>query len=353
MSDNHSWLVRLRPLGPFFFGLGSGPGRADYYLQSARFPQQTGLLGLIRHQLLLQHGLLAHHAATISNPEAAQQLIGPRSFDATEPQAQCFGIVRRIGPCGLYHRPTDEFFLPAAPVFTRQYALLAAQSGQRVYTGKGEKPLCQLATYDPKAHYAELLLQGNKGTTIGLGDCLTEHERPGITKNYNGISEQDAYYKQAWLHFTSSDWEYAFRLDCEPDTAPLADNLVNFGKERSLFKMVLQPWNAVYHSPVAAEPAQRLLLLSDAFVPGDDFLSACSFAVNSSTPFRHIINRITQPQRAYYNMRPHEVNSNNLLLLRRGSVFFFDQADGLNKAVARLEAQACFVQIGCNQYVKL
>ena len=56
MSNPKTYFVTLTPRQLFFFG-GEQGETADYYLKGSFIPQQTALLGLVRHQVLLQNRL--------------------------------------------------------------------------------------------------------------------------------------------------------------------------------------------------------------------------------------------------------------------------------------------------------
>jgi hypothetical protein len=61
MSDFKTMYLSLKPTGAFFFGgenTFESRGKVNYLVRSNPFPQQTGILGLLRHLLLDINGML-------------------------------------------------------------------------------------------------------------------------------------------------------------------------------------------------------------------------------------------------------------------------------------------------------
>ena len=88
--------IQLTPLDTLFFGgentFGQDSG-ANYFAQSNRFPQQTTLLGVLRHQILMQNDAFP---LTNDNKEKATQLIGAHSFDVNAHNQ--FGSIKSLSP---------------------------------------------------------------------------------------------------------------------------------------------------------------------------------------------------------------------------------------------------------------
>lgn len=97
-----TYLVKLTPLEKFFFGQKHKFNEDDsvnYYLRSARFPQQTALLGLLRYQYLQHADTGIYENNKIVNWREADALVGPFSFN---PQANNeFGQIQSLSPVFL------------------------------------------------------------------------------------------------------------------------------------------------------------------------------------------------------------------------------------------------------------
>ena len=96
--------ISLEPLSPYYFGGENkfneggevdGDRRSTYLLHSNPFPQQTGILGMLRNQLLLQNGLLANNNEKVQDCKKAASLIGEKSFKLAGKND--FGVLEQVG----------------------------------------------------------------------------------------------------------------------------------------------------------------------------------------------------------------------------------------------------------------
>lgn len=103
--------ISLNPLDKFFFGGENGfqesggdrkNRRTSYLLHSRNFPQQTGLLGLVRNQLLLQNGLLRDNSGKVNHRHAAAALIGRHGFRRN--YSGNYGVIKKISPVFLENK---------------------------------------------------------------------------------------------------------------------------------------------------------------------------------------------------------------------------------------------------------
>lgn len=97
MSNKKKYLVKLKPIGFWFFGSERNMGfgrdnvRVPYFVHSKLYPSQTTLLGGMR--FLLQKQLVGLNDDFSINTE----LIGKESFNI-ENDSQSFGIIKKVGP---------------------------------------------------------------------------------------------------------------------------------------------------------------------------------------------------------------------------------------------------------------
>jgi CRISPR-associated protein Cmr3 len=357
MSGNKKYFIRLKPTGLFFFGTGIGSEKQDYMLSPALFPQQTALLGLIRFQLLLQNNVLVSPSAAITDKKKAEELAGKESFNASAPSNR-FGIIRQLSPCGIFDSALNEFYLPHEPMYASNYTFndndVQVFYGDQAIDNSINKNGIHLPAFDHKGIFP-LQLKGNKGDFKNINDFLDKQQRPGITKDYSGKTQTDAYYKQEWLYFKRPQFSFAFYIELSGTPGyTLENNLVHLGKEKSGFSMTVTTVNDATQAEDETKTGHlKIILTSDAYVNGDEFMQLPEFAVNSTTPFRNFINRIEQPVKDYYNKRPDSSNTSNLLLLKRGSVFFFRTHNALKKAAEHLNTPTHFKQIGYNHFITL
>ena len=345
MSDNTTtYLVKLKPLSPFFFG-GEQGETADYYLKGGCFPQQTALLGLLRHQLLIQNNLLKE--GVITDKSKAAGLIGAESFQYNKQQG--FGAIQQLSECYIGYtakNKEDEFctyiYHSAAQPYTKQAVQV---NGYFIFPG-----------YDPKNDYPGVftLLKSAEfcPPAFSENEIFGTAERPGIDKNYDGKPRDDAYYKQVWLTM-KKDFCFAFYLTLDKNYSNneviiLKDAVVTFGKESMPFMMSIMQADSVPaadEQPVNGQNA--LYLTSDACLPAD-VAAGCEVAVTDTIPFRNVINTIAQDKAAYFNRKPTATPcSKRLQLYKRGSFFYTKDIAALAE---KIKDQAAFTKIGYNRF---
>jgi hypothetical protein len=109
------YIITLKPVTPYFWGMEQVSelgNKRNYYLESALFPQQTAVLGMLRYQALAQFGFL-------SIPDHfridATKLIGDSSFDIANTKG--YGAISKISPLQL-HKGNSLYLLRSRDFFT-------------------------------------------------------------------------------------------------------------------------------------------------------------------------------------------------------------------------------------------
>lgn len=325
--NNKTYFITLTPHQLFFFG-GEQGEKADYFLKGSFIPQQTALLGLIRHQVLLQNNLM-HNNKIVDDTEAAIW-IGSKSFEFEK--KNIFGKISSISLCYLvYDDEVPKKYLPHYQSFIDGIKKL----GENYF----------LPDYDPKLHYSTTWKEVNSAITLKETDCYEEVERIGVDKNYSGKTENESFFKQIWLKMKKG-YSFGFYLTISDDVV-LSNAEVTFGKESSPFLM------KVHEIPVEsvknANAPNAIVLISDAFV-SQNFLSYSDFAVCVTIPFRNIVNP-TSVNHNYYSAHKSSVR---LQLLKKGSVFLSEK-DKLDLMQNDLNTPTNFQKIGYNhfQFIKI
>ncbi|RME92911.1 MAG: hypothetical protein D6772_16415, partial [Bacteroidetes bacterium] len=120
MTKTKQILLTLRPTDYYFFGgeqtFDDSQGTRNYYVRSRHLPQQTAVVGLLRHMLLL-----------------AGADFGPSSFDpdfsadTTGRSHQTFGRLHSVSPLFLQYKTasTRNFLLPAPKLSLENKAEIA------------------------------------------------------------------------------------------------------------------------------------------------------------------------------------------------------------------------------------
>lgn len=329
-----TYFVTLTPHQLFFFG-GEQGQTADYFVKGNFLPQQTALLGLVRHQILLQNGLMQNNR--IIDDGEASGWIGPSSFEYNNNNS--FGVIKSISPCYLVNSNgrTDKVkFLPFHQPYCKNLKWLGGNF--------------LLPDYDPKNDYPDQWLSTDKNQNVSnaYDSIYQEVIKPGVDKNYSGKTEDDdhAYYKQVWFKMNNG-FSFGFYAEIAPE-AIFSSAEVNFGKESSPFFMEVSEAEKV-DDFIDEESPTALVLTSDTYTD-DDILRMCDFAVTDTVPFRNIIN-ITTKENPYYKLNnPLNMKSTvRLQLFKRGSVFFAD-AGNIKKIKDAIDKQSGFKTIGYNHF---
>lgn len=400
--------ISLQPLSNFFFGGESSfnegeerPRRSTYVLHSNKFPQQTGALGLIRNQLLIQSGLLTDNASRVKDKRRACILIGKTGFQLNTPNN--FGVIKRISP--VFLEASDGAICVPAPL---DDVLIPTGDNEKVpmtFEIKDAKGILQ--NYKEKEGvYAQF--QHPQNGNANLEDLFISNKRVGITKAArpwgNPVLDNDSgYYYQTFLGFKTekagtNDYKQIFYVEkfCffleldeqisiedilyqwtdEPvknftdNKFTLRNAVVEFGGERSTFNMLVEKipdWkmpNVSYKNTLISDKhkdnVSRLICLSPAFIQDIEKLRSLTYLrVTQTIPFRFLqsavgttdhyqqVHRIEDQQKGNATATA-LVESKLFHLLDRGSVLYFDSA---NKAqIEALFKHDDFQIIGYNQY---
>lgn len=383
--------ISLKPQHKFFFGAeasfndgSTSDRRATYVLHSRHYPQQTGVLGLIRNQLLLQNDLLWDNSARVSDKSKAKALIGAHGFQVG--YQGNYGVIQSISTIHLEDGQGQQWVAaPRDDVKGKDSALVFKAVGSQHY----------LQGYSEKAGLSAQL-RSPKKQNQSLEDAFKAIEQVGITKaarpwDRGQVVERDdeeAYYYQTFFTFNraaeipierfsfyvkladshqAEGHHYSWHGQANAGTLPytLQDAMVEFGGERSSFFMEVEPTNLV-DFPVAencylhteVDPGvqtRRLVCQSPCAVDIALLRPLSQLIVSESLSFRFFRSKVDETldyqslQRdASAKQYNSPVESYLYELLDRGSVIYFDPAQ--QTAITKLFDRDDFKIIGYNQY---
>ncbi|MCB0573361.1 MAG: hypothetical protein KDC61_02195, partial [Saprospiraceae bacterium] len=270
-------LFELTPLGEFFFGGEAtfGPENRHYYVRSNLLPQQTSLLGLLRHELLKSNPQ-AFDLVTdrIRDKTAAAELVGSQGFDGSTDKA--FGIIEGLSPVFLLDEKGTPYFLQArlelmdakrtlvvkksdsSPDFQVENLLAAIpekaaavektskneQSGYQLTHEKMEDGRLVAKPYDAKSDFKAILVDKNGRTMPVHFDkdetpegVFIKIEKTGNRKDYSGISDDLGFFKQDMFKLRKG-WRFAFLAAFNNMPAGFSeDRRTYFGAERRPFRL--------------------------------------------------------------------------------------------------------------------
>ncbi|MGB4847022.1 MAG: type III-B CRISPR module-associated Cmr3 family protein [Saprospiraceae bacterium] len=346
------FLITLQPIEHFFFGnekLSVLGNQTVYYSESEYFPQQSSLLGLLRYILLLKFGKLGFGAGD----ESVINLIGERSFNATDPQIGDFKKIKSLSP--VFIRKGSEYFFPVPKDNGLE---LIAIEGRVSYGSLNElvqkTPL--LVNYGAKDPISEMMIS-NRGNIIplvnkdGNNGVFCHTERIGNQKSRDGQPITDGYYRQlAWRINPKINYCFAFYASIDED---MEDYIVSvpFGGDRSPFVVSFTKEKNAQDNIQQYLPDQpqslfhKLVLRSDTCVD-EEILSKTFFAITASVGFRNINTYVKTTS----NYNKNDTLSGRIFMLKRGSVLYFTDIDSMKLAMKLIDDHQNFKQIGYNLY---
>ncbi len=377
----YNYLIKLTPHDTFFFGTGKefGAENQNYFVKSGYFPQQTTLLGMLRYQLLCQADDDIFSENEIKDKGKARDLIGAKSF--TKGEKRTFGTIKRLS--SMFLMKGNKKLFPLSKEFQKDT--------DKYLMKELSKDLNLLENYNPKYGLPELWIDEDKNI-YSLEDIFTAVEKVGIRKNYEGKTDDNAFYMQTFRKFRDDDFSFAFFVECEVKIEP--NNLVFVGGERQSFNMEVKEVNKdfkVEDSPFyihlfnlkekkdennidcyqSSKNAHKVVLISDAYLE-DITEKTCDFAITETVGFRCLISEVEKTENFYsiprskktdekkqdykdYKEQYKEKNlykSEQIELYKRGSVFYFSDESKLKGFTEKL-TDSEFYTIGYNHFITI
>ncbi|HLO54806.1 MAG TPA: type III-B CRISPR module-associated Cmr3 family protein [Saprospiraceae bacterium] len=396
------YLVKLKPLTPFFFGGENtfGEGDVNYFAKSNYMPQQTTILGFLRYELLAQNGLIGTDPVS----QKWADLIGSQSFECIDDKfTASFGAIKNISPVFImdgndsyltqsfdwaYYeddqnsKPINGCRVSAKKIDRIQIRFEEANKLAVVDSCKDYIPILEVGgkKYDPKLGLATLWVcddgtklkhwdfdEGYKDDGLVGNGFFVSKSQIGIHRETNKSKTQKGdFYKQIFKSFHNANTCFAFYVDIDlPIGKKLASRITTMGGERSAFEMTITKVDSQFQSFeflfknafVASHPNRKnvVILTSDAYCH-QNILNQCKFAITDSIPFRNI----TTKQISGINYAALDKTDKSkaklfktkelIFLLKRGSVLYSDEAQTLKE---NIESLTPFYNIGYNHCIAL
>jgi CRISPR type III-B/RAMP module-associated protein Cmr3 len=329
----NKYTLQITPLGFFFFGgeetfnTANNEIKANYYAKSNYIPQQTAVLGMLRHLLLMYNN---PSPLLNADPRKKTEKVGRQSFETGYDEP--YGIIESISPIFIIEKFAGEHchhWMPAGFDFqkyknTDTEIKVKADDAIKVFIN-AEQSFINLPEFDYKeeSKLCFKCIETGEWKTI---DCFyTLLSKVGVKKNNKENEDDlDAFYKQDLVKLRP---QFSFGVNIElkegaeknvPDKV-----LMPFGADQSEFKIEWKSFNALFDQKKSSENnLSKITLLSDAYLT-DAFWGYCLFAYNQSQNFRHIISR-TSYSNFYSIGNSSEVKKRDrkLNLLSKGSVIY-------------------------------
>jgi len=375
--------INLSPVGPFFFGkelqaeLGN---RHNYFQESLFFPQQTTLLGMLRHQLLLKNGK-AFPIVNKSTNVSPTNLIGDAGFRMNASKELSYGFIKSISPLFLQKDQKGHYFLfdkhwddtkkgnPIIPKGNPIELKVEKEKKQESFSAKTIFGDWLLNMDDPADKVAlgsikkATLLTGNTKSWLGEADDKSYYRHryqslANITEKISNLQKTE-FQKNTLVNDGTKRGEWSFSLYVAITTgdefldATKVDNtrLVTMGKEQSMFQLKVEAltgelpdhWKMMEEiESTWTQGMYRITFLSDTYarlIPEKSKLSIID--TQRFRSFTRDYNKNTN----YYskpNWKQHACN-----LIKKGSVIYTENPEEIVKEVVSHKE---FRQIGYNYF---
>jgi len=391
----NKYFITLEPLTPFFFGGENtfGEGKINYFARSNYLPQQTTLLGMLRHELLIQNDLIG----TDPKLNDWNSLIGENSFQKLNNQyIDDFGAIKNISPVflsnGTEHYTTQALDwaycevdngikINNCPIKEKIIAPLFVDFEQinddlSIFNNTTEPiPVLEanMRSYDPKYGLVSLWVSNDGQTlrqwdyenpdefdnTIGFENgFFIKHVQVGIHRKISKKRDEEGdFYKQVYYKLVDN-FMFAFFLDLElPAGKKFDSRLITMAGERSVFQMTVTDANAlsfgsIFTNSTFTEKHSRkhdVLILTSNCLCNGDLLDKCRFSINDEVNFQNLVTQ-QKIDVNYAAFKKGVIKSGeNLKFLKRGSVLY--PKPGKNNDVIKSIQNDALSKIGYNNYL--
>ena len=394
MSNTKKYLIKLTPIDKYFFGgetTFGAVGSSNYLVKSNYFPQQTGLLGMLRYELLLQNNLLSPGSGRKLDSRAID-LIGEKSF-RVEPDNN-FAVIHSLSPTYIVDDKGD--FLMPNPYFISddnkcsQFEIEFSNSdskeeiipsvfqcddkGERIkkdnknlyfdpkdelFNGFISKKSAVKYQYTPEVdEMGDFIFDDRKDHTDYKEYIFYPEEQIGIHKE----GDDESFYKQTSMRMRKG-FSMAFFAEIDVrDDYKFESNTIFMGGEQSAFKMDMEEFNSDLKfdfKPLIKNETElkiRTILLQSHSYISPKIYDNCIFAITETMDFRFLVSSVRETEN-YYRLDRKSKDERQLFksekfnLVKSGSLFFVKDAN-FDKVVEEIE-NPCFQQIGYNHYTEI
>lgn len=342
--------------------------RTNYFSKSRLLPQQTAILGMLRHALLMHNK--GTHLLEASG-ETKAEIVGKQSFKPG--YTESFGYIEGLSPVFLYRKDKDlEHWLPAGfnhqlykdkniPAGHAEIAIELVQNnnGKSMLNGGDTLPLLQAMNHNYKEETKTIWkCYDSKGNTNAYteGDIFKNVTKVGVKKSdAQNAKNEEAYYKQTFRRL-DKDFAFGVYLTSNKPLNITESFFMPFGADQSEFKIRVKQVNDIpdylQDNPIAPNEnvEHQFVLLSDAYV-AQEARELCSFMITQPEDFRFIyseVDKVNVYRSGAVNKHPRKIN-----LLKRGSVLYTSQPAKLASILtgAADTVAASFRRIGYNYFI--
>lgn len=362
------YLVRLKPLGEFFFGgeksfadnnWNRSEDNETYIIKSRQFPQQTAILGMLRKEILKQDKEFEIKDFSEYEQEdwnRMTELIGEESFNLAKSD-QSFGKIMKISPLLLCKDKQSEeddmdFYIKVPKDHNKYTKEKDKKNYNEKYTPFELDTKSIITSFGKIRPFASEQYDSKKWVYDGFMNLKTKKlreyetsedkdnrifipfERVGIEKE----GDKEAFYKQVFYKLADG-FEFAFFAEIDFE---LRDSIVELGKERSTFKMSVEETDKNYNKLVKGlnNDEHKIILLSDCFI--DEELKGIEFAIKSGISFRNLETSKEKGRVIRKNIKYNFWERGSVLYVREGK---------RDEVINKIKAKENLVKIGYNEVI--
>lgn len=345
-NNDKKYFIEIIPTGYYFFGSERtfntnrhdkyGEEVTNYFAESNPLPQQTAVLGLLRHTLLALYDKLD------TTTDLKNEIIGEEHFSLTKDSK--YGLIKQISPLVIFNTKNAAYLIPAG--FAKQQYdsknidLEYNATNEAVYSNKVKNTSPMLSNFEYKQD-VDTIWKDAANNKYCKEDIFKTITKVGVDKN----KPDDAFYKQTFYglkdNFSFGVW-VSFTGVLED--AKLKDILMPFGADQGLFKLtfrtdVQNPFEK-NDTNKEVEMCKEIILLSDTWVE-EDLFNNIDFGITQFADFRYIETNTSK----YYTPTK---SQKKYSLLKQGSILYPNKAFDFTKL-----NKPAFKRIGYNYFATI
>lgn len=351
--------IVLRPLDYYFFGTNEtfdfgAKGIKNFSVKSNPLPQQTGLLGLMRHAFFLA----GYETGNSFDP-------GQTNHD--------FGLIQTISPLYLINNNGEALYKCPIPLQkTNENEVISPSFNTldvvAIYNNQPVKQTFSASNYNPKKEWAAKWANISTREKVEDSHLFRSETHIGIDKGKTNKKQTDegAFYKQQFYRLSNAAIAFQAVVDDQVDISKLP-LLLPFGGEKRMFSISYSAEGFLTWDNIRAkvtglfkeylpESGSCIMLLTDTYVHYlKELEETISYAVLQAKPFRNII---TPKTVSNFSRIGSNAGDNKQLfkpaettyILKQGSLLFTDRES--EERILEILTHDGFSTIGYNQFIK-
>ncbi len=342
MYKTYNTKITVAPINKFYFGgektFNTASGEANYFAKSNKFPQQTGLLGLLRYAIGSRNGF-------------DKTNIGLTGFRLNGNND--FGHIQYISP--LFLESDDKIYFQSGINFQGKKTLELLKPKLVTIPIISQHDKDQTIVYEKYDLKAPLLncVETVTNELRNEDDFFDDITREGNSANTMKINDDDGFYKQTFYKFRNNE-QFVFYANLI-DLTEGWESILKFGGESSMFKVKIEiNKNNAYALPfeigtVRADKWQQITLQSDCLID-EKYTNYIQGGIFDSIPFRYIETTIKTTNHNNFKKTPDVDDAKKINtpynLLKKGSILISKDTPNL---VLQFNNES-MIQIGYNYY---